>query len=64
MLNPIVSEQPLHGNILFNALLLAYIAPIILLGLIARKLEVLEWLKFRPALGVLALVLGAHLRNP
>lgn len=58
VLNPIVSEQPLHGNILFNALLLVYIAPVILLGLIAQKLGVLEWLKFRPALGVLALVLA------
>ena len=56
--NPIVSEEPLHGNVLFNALLLAYIAPIILLGLIARKLEVLDWLKLRPALGGLALVLA------
>ncbi len=25
--NPIVSEQPLHGNVLFNSLLLAYLAP-------------------------------------
>ncbi|MDO8351843.1 MAG: DUF2339 domain-containing protein [Aestuariivirga sp.] len=56
--NPIVSEQALHGNVLFNALLLAYIAPIALLGLIARKLDVLEWLKFRPALGAFALVLA------
>ncbi len=53
-----MSEQPLHGNVLFNALLLAYIAPIALLGLIARKLDVLEWLKFRPALGAFALVLA------
>lgn len=56
--NPIVSEEPLLGNILFNALLLAYVAPIILLGLIARKLAVLDWLTFRPALGGLALVLA------
>ncbi len=56
--NPIVSEQPLHGNIIFNALLLAYIAPIILFGLIVRKLDVLDWLKFRPALGGFALVLA------
>jgi uncharacterized membrane protein len=56
--NPIVSGQPLHGNVLFNALLLAYIAPVILLGLIAQKLSVLDWLKFRPALGVLTLVLA------
>jgi uncharacterized membrane protein len=56
--NPIVSEQPLHGNFLFNALLMAYIAPIALLGLITRKLDVLEWLKFRPALGAFALVLA------
>ena len=58
LFNPIVSEEPLHGNIVFNALLLAYIIPIALLGLIARKLEVLDWLKLRPALGGLALVLA------
>ncbi len=56
--NPVVSEEPLHGNVLINALLLAYVAPIILLGLITRKLEVLDWLKFRPALGGLALILA------
>ena len=41
--NPVMSEEPLHGNVLLNSLLLAYVAPIILLGLIARKLEVLDW---------------------
>ncbi len=56
--NPVVSEAPLHGNVLFNALLLAYIAPIVLLGLIARKLDVLDWREFRPAVGGLALVLA------
>ena len=56
--NPVVSGEPLHGNVLLNALLLAYVAPIILLGLIARKLEVLDWLKLRPAVGGLALVLA------
>ncbi len=57
-LNPIVTEDPIPGNIVFNALLLAYLAPVVLLGVMAQKLEVLQWIKFRPALGVLALVLA------
>jgi uncharacterized membrane protein len=57
-LNPIVTEDPLPGNVIFNALLLAYVGPVILLGLIARKIEALHWRQFRPALGLLALVLA------
>jgi uncharacterized membrane protein len=57
-LNPIVTEDPFPGNVVFNALLLAYLAPVILLGFIARKLDVLNWLHFRPAVGVLVLVLA------
>lgn len=56
-LNPIVTEDPIPGNVVFNALLLAYLAPVVLLGLIARKLDALGWLQFRPAVGILALVL-------
>ena len=56
--NPIVTEDPVPGNIVFNALLLAYLAPVVLLGLIARRLDALNWLQFRPAMGVLALVLA------
>jgi uncharacterized membrane protein len=57
-LNPVVTENSIPGNVIFNALLLAYLAPIALLGLIARKLDALGWLQFRPALGILALVLA------
>ena len=32
-LNPIVTEDPIPGNVVFNALLLAYLAPVVLLGL-------------------------------
>lgn len=56
--NPVLTNAPLNGNAVINSLLLAYLAPILLLGLIARKLDTLNWLKFRPALGVLALVLA------
>jgi uncharacterized membrane protein len=57
-LNPVVTEDPVPGNIVFNALLLAYLAPVVLLGLIARRFDTLNWLQFRPAMGVLALVLA------
>ncbi len=36
-LNPIVTEDPIPGNVVFNALLLAYLAPVVLLGFIARQ---------------------------
>ncbi len=57
-LNPVVTEDPIPGNVVFNALLLAYLAPILLLGLIARRLDALGWLQFRPAVGLLALALA------
>jgi uncharacterized membrane protein len=57
-LNPVVTEDPIPGNVVFNALLLAYLAPVVLLGFIARRLDALGWLRFRPALGLLALVLA------
>jgi len=56
-LNPVVTEAPVPGNVVFNALLLAYLAPALLLGLIARRLEVLNWQKLRPAAGFFALLL-------
>ncbi len=58
VLNPVVTEEPVPGNIVFNALLLAYLAPVVLIGLIARKLDVLNWGVLRPVAGVLALVLA------
>lgn len=57
-LNPVVTEEPVPGNALFNALLLAYLAPVPLLGLMAPKLSSLGWARLRPALGALALVLA------
>ncbi|MBC8036737.1 MAG: DUF2339 domain-containing protein [Rhizobiales bacterium] len=57
-LNPVVTQAPLQGNAVFNALLLAYLAPVALLGLIARRLDVLKWERLRPAAGLLALVLA------
>ncbi len=57
-LNPVVSGDPVPGNHVFNALLLAYLAPVILLGLIARKLAGVGWDRLRPAAGLLALVLA------
>ncbi len=56
-LNPVVTEDPVPGNIVFNALLLAYLAPVILIGLIAMRLHTIGWQALRPAAGVLALLL-------
>ncbi len=58
LLNPVISGEPVPGNALFNALLLAYLAPVILLGLIATKLGVLNWQRLGPAIGLLALILA------
>ena len=56
-LNPVVTEEPMPGNVVFNPLLLAYLAPVVLLGLIAAKLASIGWEKLRPAVGLLALAL-------
>jgi uncharacterized membrane protein len=56
-LNPVVTGEPVAGGLFFNALLLAYLAPVPLIGLIALRLEVIGWEKLRPAAGLLALVL-------
>jgi uncharacterized membrane protein len=55
--NPVVTGDAVAGGQVFNALWLAYLVPVGLLALIARKLEGLGWLKFRSGLGVFALVL-------
>ena len=57
-LNPVVTEAAVPGNIVINALLLAYLAPVILIGLIANRLDVIGWEKLRPAAGALALLLA------
>ena len=56
-LNPLISDSPVEGNIMFNSLTMAYLAPIPLLALIARKLEALGLAWWRNAVGILALVL-------
>jgi uncharacterized membrane protein len=55
--NPVVTGDAVEGNAIFNALWLAYLAPVPLLALMARKLEGLGLARFRNALGVFALVL-------
>lgn len=55
--NPVVSGQPVLGNVAFNSLILAYLAPVVLLGLIARRLAGIGWEQIRPAVGLLALML-------
>jgi uncharacterized membrane protein len=57
-LNPVVTEEAVQGNAIFNALLLAYLAPVILLGLIARRLGAVGWEKVRTLIGLLALLLA------
>jgi uncharacterized membrane protein len=56
--NPALTEEQVAGNMIFNALLLGYLAPAILIGLIAQRLEVVDWQRLKPAAGVLALVLA------
>jgi uncharacterized membrane protein len=55
--NPVFADDPLQGGQIFNALWLAYLAPVPLLALLARKLEGLGLAQLRPAIGVSALVL-------
>jgi uncharacterized membrane protein len=57
LLNPVITGDALEGNALFNPLLLAYLAPVPLIALMARKLDGMGWGQFRNALGILALVL-------
>ena len=55
--NPVVTGEPVAGGLWFNALLLAYLAPVPLIGLIARRLDVIGWQGLKPMAGILALVL-------
>ena len=57
-LNPVVTEAPVPGNIVLNALFLAYLAPIVLLGLMVRRLGVIGLESLAPAASGLALVLA------
>lgn len=55
--NPVFTGTAVAGGTVFNALWLAYLVPVPLLALIARKLEGLGWSQLRSAVGVSALVL-------
>ena len=55
--NPVISEDALPGGRIFNALWLAYLAPVVLLALLARKLNGLGLGGLRNGLGIFALVL-------
>jgi uncharacterized membrane protein len=55
--NPAITGDAVEGGMLFNSLWLAYLAPVPLLALMARKLEGLGLGRFRDGLGVFALVL-------
>jgi uncharacterized membrane protein len=56
-LNPLATGEAIEGNVGINTLWLAYVAPVALLAMIARKMENLGWSKWRNAIGLLALVL-------
>jgi uncharacterized membrane protein len=55
--NPVFTGDAVAGGQVFNALWLAYLAPVPLLALIARKLDGLGWSQLRSAIGGFALVL-------
>jgi uncharacterized membrane protein len=57
-LNPMISGSQIQGNIIFNSLTMAYLAPVALLALIARKLEAIGLSWWRNGLGILALILS------
>ncbi|MBI2719108.1 MAG: DUF2339 domain-containing protein [Rhizobiales bacterium] len=58
VLNPVATGAPVPGGVALNALLLAYLAPVVLIGLIARRLDVLGWERLRGAAGGLSLLLA------
>ncbi len=55
--NPVITGDTVEGGQVFNALWLAYLLPVPLYALIARKLEGLGWEQFRSGLGVFTLAL-------
>ncbi len=55
--NPVVDGEVLQGGQFINALWLAYLAPVPLLAVMARKLSALGFEKFRNAVGIFALAL-------
>lgn len=57
VLNPLISGDRVEGGAIINTLWLAYLGPLVLLALMARKMASLDIEKWRNAVGVLALVL-------
>ncbi len=57
-LNPMITGSQIQGNIIFNSLTMAYLAPVALLALIARKLEAIGLSWSRNGVGILALILS------
>ncbi len=57
VLNPLLTADRIEGGAFINTLWLAYLGPVVLLALMARKMESLNLGKWRGAIGVLALVL-------
>jgi uncharacterized membrane protein len=55
--NPVFTSDAVAGGQVFNALWLAYLAPVPLLALMARKLDSLGWSGIRGATGAFALLL-------
>jgi uncharacterized membrane protein len=56
--NPVFTGEPLQGNLVFNALLLAFLAPAILIALIALRSETLGSANLRMPLGLASLALA------
>jgi uncharacterized membrane protein len=54
---PFVTGDAIVGSQIFNSLWLAYLVPVLLYALMARKLEGLGWGQWRSGFGVFALVL-------
>jgi uncharacterized membrane protein len=55
--NPVMTLDAVEGGQVFNALWLAYLLPVPLYALMARKLEGLGWQDLRSGMGAFALVL-------
>ena len=55
--NPVFTGDAVAGGQLFNALWLAYLVPVPLFALIARKLDSLGWSQLRSAIGAFTLLL-------
>jgi uncharacterized membrane protein len=57
ILNPLITAERIEGGALINTLWLAYLGPVVLLALMARKMESLGLGIWRGAIGIMALVL-------